>query len=143
MHDYHLQNLVGNPAETALAGARLLFGGVLERHPELRVILSHGGGALPYLAGRLRHGWEVRAECKVRATAPLDGLGRLYYDTIVFDPRALRYLVETVGASQVVLGTDYPFDMAEDRPLALVRESGLDPADADTILTNGAMILKL
>jgi aminocarboxymuconate-semialdehyde decarboxylase len=143
MRDYHLQNLVGNPAETALAGARLLFGGVLERHPELRVILSHGGGALAYLAGRLRHGCEVRAECKVRATAPLDGLRRLYYDTIVFDPRALRYLVETVGASQVVLGTDYPFDMAEDRPLDFVRESGLDPADADTILHNGAMILKL
>ena len=80
---------------------------------------------------------------KFARTAPLDGLRRLYYDTIVFDARALRYLVETVGASQVVLGTDYPFDMAEDRPLALVRESGLDPADADTILTNGAMILEL
>ena len=68
---------------------------------------------------------------------------RLYYDTIVFEARALRYLVETVGAAQVVLGTDYPFDMAEDRPLALVREAGLDSADADTILNNGAVILKL
>src|SRR5690606_27630451 len=110
MGDYYLRNLVGNPVETALAGARLLFGGVLERFPDLRIILSHGGGALPSLVGRWRHGYEARDEAKVLARAPIENLRRLYYDTVVFDPVVLRHLVETVGASQVVLGTDYPFD---------------------------------
>ncbi|HEX5504623.1 MAG TPA: amidohydrolase family protein, partial [Thermomicrobiales bacterium] len=123
--------------ETALAGARLLCGGVLERHPDLRVILAHGGGALPYLRGRLDHGDRVRPETRARAAAPLDGLRRLYYDTIVFDTRALRYLVETVGAAQVVLGTDDPFDMAEAAPLDFVEGAGLAPDDARAIPHNG------
>lgn len=141
MGGYYLVNLVGNPVETALAGARLLFGGVLERHPDLRVILAHGGGALPYLLGRLDHGDRVRPETRARAAAPLDGLRRLYYDSIVFDARALRYLVETVGAAQVVLGTDYPFDMGEEAPTAFVEGAGLAPDDARTILHDGDRLL--
>ncbi|HVX30049.1 MAG TPA: amidohydrolase family protein, partial [Nitrolancea sp.] len=77
MGSYYLRNLVGNPVETALAGARLIFGGVLERHPKLNIILSHGGGALPHLIGRLRHGYEVRPEARERAEAPFDALRRL------------------------------------------------------------------
>ncbi|HET7036440.1 MAG TPA: amidohydrolase family protein, partial [Thermomicrobiaceae bacterium] len=125
MGDYHLRNLVGNPAETALAGARLLFGGVVERFPGMKLILSHGGGALPHLVGRLRQGYAVRPEARARASDPLAGLTRLYYDTIVFDPTVLRHLVELVGASRVVVGTDYPFDMSEALPVELVRAAGL------------------
>lgn len=141
MQEYHLRNLIGNPVETALAGARLIFGGVLERFPGLRVILSHGGGVLPSLLGRLAHGYAVRKECKVRAASPMESLRRLYYDTIVFDGQVLRHLVETFGAPQVVLGTDYPFDMALDRPVDFVLSAGLSAGDEELILNGGARLI--
>lgn len=141
MRDYHLRNLVGNPTETALAGAKLLFGGVLERFPDLRIILSHGGGALPHLVGRLRHGAAVRPEARSRAREPLTGLHKLYYDTIVFDPQILRHLSGIVGASQLVLGTDYPFDMADDDPIGFVRGSGLPAEEVELILDAGSRLL--
>lgn len=141
MGDYYLRNLVGNPVETAIAGTRLLFGGVLERFPGLAIILSHGGGVLPHLIGRLRHGYGVRPEAQLRASKPIEHLRRLYYDTIVFDAGVLRHLVETVGASQVVLGTDSPFDMAEPDPVAFVRGAGLASSDVESILANGEALL--
>ena len=134
MDGYYLRNLIGNPTETAIAGARLLFSGVLERFPRLRIILSHGGGSLPHISGRLRHGYAVRPEARERARDPLGHLSRLFYDSIVFDPLILRHLVEVVGASQVVLGTDYPFDMGEETPVAFVQDSGLAAPDRDAIL---------
>ena len=141
MQDYHLRNLIGNPTETALAGAKLLFGGVLERFPALRLILSHGGGALPHVVGRLRQGAAVRPECRTRATDPLAGLQKLYYDTIVFDQQILRHVAASVGASQLVVGTDYPFDMAEDDPVEFVRTSGLPKEDVDLILNAGRRLV--
>lgn len=141
MSAYYLRNLVGNPVETALAGARLIFGGVIERHPKLNIILSHGGGALPHLIGRLRHGYEVRPEARERAEAPFAVLRRLFYDTIVFDPMILRHVIEVVGSSQVVLGTDYPFDMAEDDPVGFVQTAELDDAVAESILTSGERLI--
>jgi aminocarboxymuconate-semialdehyde decarboxylase len=141
MQDYHLRNLVGNPTETALAGAKLLFGGVLERFPRLHIILSHGGGALPHIIGRLRQGAAVRPECRARAQDPIAGLGKLFYDTIVFDRQVLRHVMSIVGASQLVLGTDYPFDMSEDDPIAFVRDSGLAAAEVDQILNAGQRLI--
>lgn len=141
MQEYHLRNLVGNPVETALAASRLIFGGVLERYPGLRIILSHGGGALPALVGRLAHGFAARPECKVRATAPMESLRRLFYDTIVFDGMVLRHLVERVGAGQVVLGTDYPFDMSEDQPVSFLRNAGLSAGEPELILRSGARLI--
>jgi aminocarboxymuconate-semialdehyde decarboxylase len=138
--DYYLRNLLGNPTETAHAGARLIFGGVFERHPELKVILSHGGGSLPHIIGRLQHGSEVRPECR-HAQSPREQLSRLYFDTIVFDPTVLRHLVDLVGASQVVIGTDYPFDMGEERPVELVEGIGLAEAERDAILHAGDRLL--
>ena len=137
MGSYHLRNLVGNPAETALAGARLLFGGVLERYPGLKIILSHGGGALPHLCGRLQQGFQVRSECRARASEPMDHLRHLYYDTIVFDEMILRHTVEIVGASQMVLGTDYPFDMSEDSPVSFVKRAQLPTNETAKILSAG------
>ena len=141
MDDYYLRNLVGNPVETALAGARLILGGVLERYADLRIILSHGGGALPQLVGRLLHGHTVRAEAKVNISGPLSNLQRLYFDTIVFRNEPLQNLVATVGASHVVLGTDYPFDMGEYDPVGLVQRAGLSDDDVATILSNGQRLL--
>jgi aminocarboxymuconate-semialdehyde decarboxylase len=141
MGDYYLRNLVGNPVETALAGARLIFGGVLERYADLRIILSHGGGALPQLVGRLLHGHMVRTEPKVNISGPISNLQRLYFDTIVFRHEPLRHLVATVGASHVVLGTDYPFDMGEYDPVGLVQRAGLSDDDVATILGNGQRLL--
>jgi hypothetical protein len=142
MKEYYLRNLIGNPTETAIAGARLLFSGVLERFPGLRIILSHGGGSLPHISGRLRHGFAVRPEARERARDPLAQLGRLFYDTIVFDPLILRHLVAVVGASQVVLGTDYPFDMGEEAPVAFVRQAGLAAPDCDAILNAADRIIR-
>ena len=141
MGDYYLRNLVGNPVETALAGARLIFGGVLERYADLRIILSHGGGALPQLVGRLWHGHSVRPEAKINISGPLSNLQRLYFDTIVFRNEPLRNLVATVGASHVVLGTDYPFDMGEHDPVGMVQRAGLSEEDVATILGNGQRLL--
>jgi aminocarboxymuconate-semialdehyde decarboxylase len=138
---YYFRNLIGNPTETAVAGARLLFGGVLERYPRLRIILSHGGGSLAHISGRLRHGYEVRPEARERARDPLGNLRRLYYDTIVFDPLILRNLVALVGASQVVLGTDFPFDMGEETPVTFVEESGLPAAEQEMILNAADRLL--
>jgi aminocarboxymuconate-semialdehyde decarboxylase len=140
MGTYHLRNLVGNPTETALAGTRLLYSGLLVRHPGLRVVLCHGGGALPHIIGRLRHGYRNRPEL-ADATDPADGLRRLYYDTVVFDPVVLRHLVELVGADRVVVGSDFPFDMAEPRPVGFVTGSGLSAGDTDTILRSADRLL--
>lgn len=140
MGPYHLRNLIGNPLETALAGARLIFGGVLARHPGVKIILSHGGGALPGIVGRLEHGRKVRSD--VPGDRPIaEALRRFYYDTIVFDPAALVSLVKTVGPDRIVVGTDAPFDMSEPDPAGFVRNAGLTGAEVETILGNGELLL--
>ena len=138
---FYLRNLLGNPTETAQAGARLLFSGVMDRHPQIKIILSHGGGTLPHLKGRMQHGFEVRPECREFSSDPLAQLGRFYYDTIVFDPMILRHLIEIVGISQVVLGTDFPFDMGETNPVDFVSCAGLSDDERDLILNAGERLL--
>jgi len=126
---YYLTNLIGNPLDTALGAAALIFGGVLDRHPKLRVLLAHGGGYLPYQIGRLDHGYEVRPESKTCKNAPSTYLNRFYYDGITFNTEALSFLIRQVGVNRVVIGTDYPFDMAEGDPVGRLRHvSGLDDA---------------
>jgi aminocarboxymuconate-semialdehyde decarboxylase len=144
---FYLHNLLGNPFDTAVAAAHLVFGGVLDRLPRLIVCLPHAGGALPYLAGRLRRGQRVRPEAKAGARRPVGAyLRRFVYDTITHDARALRYLVDLVGADRVVVGSDFCFDMGYERPrdLVLDRAVGLSRADRDRILhTNAAGMLRL
>lgn len=126
---YHLQNLVGNPADTTVAAAQLVFGGVCDRHPDLRVLLVHGGGFFPYQAGRWDRGYVVRKEARgVIGRPPSDYLRWFYYDTVTHGPAALSFLVGRVGADRVALGTDYPFDMADPDPRRTVREADLDAA---------------
>ena len=114
LKSYYMRNFVGLPFETTMAGAALVFGGVIERHPHINFCLCHGGGFLPYQAGRFMHAWNVRAEPKARLKgSPEASLARLHYDTIVHSQHALEFLIATVGAEHVLLGSDYPFDMGE------------------------------
>lgn len=118
---FYLGNLLGNPFDTAIAAAHLVFGGVLDRFPKLTVCLPHAGGALPYLAGRLQHGQNVRVETRGRATRPFMAyLRRFTYDTIVHSPQLLRFLIDTVGADRVMIGSDYCFDMGYELPVQVV-----------------------
>jgi aminocarboxymuconate-semialdehyde decarboxylase len=143
--DFYLWNLVGNPMETTIAAAHLVLSGVLERHPGLRVLLAHGGGALPALRGRLRHGWSFQPQAHARLTeSPEASLRRLYYDTVTHHPVVLRELVAFAGAEHVLLGSDYPFDMADARPADTVAAARLDPAAERAVLGgNAARLLGL
>ena len=143
--DHYLWNLVGNPMETTLAAAHLVLSGVLERHPGLRVLLAHGGGAVLALRGRRRHGWAAGAPAGARLTEPPeDSLRRFLYDTVVFDPDVLRALVAFAGADRVLLGSDHPFDMADARPAETVAAAGLPPdAEAAVLGGNAARLLGL
>jgi len=132
---YYLTNLIGNPLDTTIAAACLVFGGVLERHPTLKFCLSHGGGFTPYQAGRWAHGWHVRGEPKKSlAVSPEASLRRFYYDTILHAAPQLESLVAWAGPSHVLLGSDYPFDMGTLECVRQVRALGVSAADRDTIL---------
>jgi aminocarboxymuconate-semialdehyde decarboxylase len=135
---YYLWNSVGNPMETAIAAAHMAMAGVLERCPRLRVLLAHGGGALPVVRGRLRRAFAVRAEARARIGAGPDAaLRRFYYDTVTHDRDLLADLVRYAGAEQVLLGSDRPFDMGTDDPVGEVRALGLG-AGQDLVLGGNA-----
>jgi aminocarboxymuconate-semialdehyde decarboxylase len=142
MHSYYLTNLVGNPLETTIAAASLIFGGVIERHPGIRFCLSHGGGFVPFQAGRFRHGWRVRKEPKARLKGdPAESLDRLFYDSITHAPGALRFLLAEVGPERILFGSDYPFDMGTTRGVEEIEEAIADAAIRQAILHGNAMRL--
>ncbi len=146
MREFELGNLYGNPAETGLTAASLIFGGVLKRFSNLKILLAHGGGVLPYLIGRFDQGWQARpAAKKSRITrAPSTYLKQFYFDTIVFSTEALRYLIQLVGADHVVIGSDYPFDMGYEKPREPVERLGLPKEQAELIFgQTAARLLKL
>ena len=114
---YYLTNLIGNPLDTTIMLANLMLSGALDELPDLRLCLAHGGGFTPYQIGRLVHGHGVRPETRQHTkTSPRALLSRLYFDSLVFDPQALRHLIDLVGADHVCIGTDAPFDMADIHP---------------------------
>ncbi|MDH3261319.1 MAG: amidohydrolase [Acidimicrobiia bacterium] len=120
--DYFLTNCIGNPLETMVAATRMIFSGLFEEHPDLKLVLLHGGGYLPFYSSRADHTWKVRPETRVKIPdhSPSYYMKRLFYDTMVFQPLYLRHLIEIVGFDRVMIGTDFPFDMGEDDPVALV-----------------------
>jgi aminocarboxymuconate-semialdehyde decarboxylase len=144
--DYYLINTVGMPLDSTVSIARLIFGGVLERHPDLKVCVVHGGGYLPFYPARFDHAYRMRADCRELITRPPSTyLRRLYFDTMVFDPDDLALLVTRYGADHVLLGSDYPYDMGEPDPVGLV--NGLEQLDdkerALVLGGNAARLLKL
>jgi aminocarboxymuconate-semialdehyde decarboxylase len=142
LQDYYLWNTLGNPTETAITAAHMVVSGVLERHPKLVVMLAHGGGALPWLRGRLRRAHEVQPAVRERLReSPELSLTRFYYDTVTHDPDVLRGVVEFVGADHVLCGSDYPFDMGVERPAEIVRALGLPPDEEDAVLGGNALRL--
>ncbi|WAC29327.1 amidohydrolase family protein [Ancylobacter sp. SL191] len=133
--EFYLKNLIGNPLETTIAAASLVFGGVLERYPDLRICLVHGGGFLPFQTGRMIHGWKERPECRRFITeSPEVSIRRLYFDTLTHFGPALRYLTDTFAADHVLLGSDYPFDMGTLEGARQVRAAGLDRPAEEAIL---------
>lgn len=137
LRDYHLLQLFGYPVETALAASRLIFSGVLDRH-ELNICLAHGGGCLLGLGPRLDLGWQRKAVAHTSENPPRAYLERFCYDTAVFDRRALQELVHQVGVDRVLLGTDYPFDLADTNPLESIRALELDESDTAAIMSGNA-----
>jgi aminocarboxymuconate-semialdehyde decarboxylase len=137
--DYYLWNTVANPIETAITAAHMVVAGVMERHPGLRVLLAHGGGALLAMCGRLRHahGFQPQARSRLRES-PDESIRRFYFDTLTHDEALLRALVDYAGADHVLLGSDYPFDMGDPRPLQSVRALGLAPDAEAAILAGNA-----
>jgi aminocarboxymuconate-semialdehyde decarboxylase len=134
---HFLANTVGNPAESTIAVGHLVFGGVLERHPDLRMVVVHGGGFAPYQLGRWDHAFEhdVRGAAANLTRPPSQWVGRLYHDTVLHSSRSLELLVDVVGPGRVVLGSDYPFEMGEADPVRVVESlPGVSDADRALIL---------
>jgi aminocarboxymuconate-semialdehyde decarboxylase len=142
LKDYYLRNFIGNPLDTTIAAATLLFAGVLERHPGIKIFLSHGGGFLPYQAARFIHGWGQRAESrKTLKVSPAASLGRFLYDTILHDRKPLEFLIESAGADRVLLGSDYPYDMGQYDCVDLVSSLLISEAEKAKILGGNARAL--
>ena len=132
MKQYWLPWLVGMPAETSRALCSVIFGGILERLPNLRIAFAHGGGSFPATVGRVEHGFNVRPDlCAVdNAVNPRAYLGRFYVDSLVHDPEAMRLLLRVIGADRIALGSDYPFPLGEHVPGSIVL--GMDDIDEPT-----------
>ena len=144
--DHYFNNVIGNPLDTTLGTSRLIFDGVMERHPGLKVVLPHAGGFLAHYWARMDHAWRARPDCRtVIKKAPSSYLKKFYFDTIAFDPEMLRNLIDKFGAQQVVLGTDYPFDMGEEDPVGLIGSvPRLSAAEKERIMGgNAARLLKI
>lgn len=141
MQKYWLPWLVGMPAEVSRAICSLIFSGVLERLPELRICFAHGGGAFPATIGRIDHGFNVRPDlCAVdNPHGPRKYLDRLYFDSLVHEPLILDYLVKLVGADQIMLGSDYPFPLGEHRPGELIESMPYDDAIKSMLLHGAAL----
>jgi aminocarboxymuconate-semialdehyde decarboxylase len=137
--DYYLWNTVANPLETATTAAHMVVAGVMERHPKLRVLLAHGGGALLAVRGRMRHAHGFQPQAKSRLSeAPEDSIRRFHFDTLTHDDALLRALIEFAGPDRVLLGSDYPFDMGDSRHVDTVRALGLAPEVEAAILAGNA-----
>ena len=128
MNLYWLPWLVGMPAETALSICSLIFGGVFEKLPKLRIAFAHGGGAFPSIIGRLEHGYNVRPDIVATHNKhnPRDYIGKFYLDSLVHEPSVLRYMIDLFGADCIALGSDYPFPLGEEIPGEMIKNMKLD-----------------
>jgi aminocarboxymuconate-semialdehyde decarboxylase len=146
LQGHNFVNIVGHAFEATLAQSHLIFDGVMERHPGLKIVVVHGGGYLPAYAGRLDHGWRAREDVSEGVPQPPGSyLRRFHFDTMVFEPDQLKFLVDRYGPEHVLLGTDYPYDMGDEDPLGLLgRTEGLTQEHVDLIAGgNAARLLGL
>lgn len=134
LRPFYLENFIGNPLDTAIAACHLIFGGVLDRYPNLEITLPHGGGALLILTGRLDHGWQVRPEVKHLPKPPSAYLRRFRYDTIVHSKEVMEFILNAVGAERVMLGSDYCYNMGYERPLEFLDQLDLGATQRSMIL---------
>jgi aminocarboxymuconate-semialdehyde decarboxylase len=138
----YLSNSVGQPVETAVALSQIMFGGVLDRHPTLKICAAHGGGYLPTYAGRADHAWHARPDARTMNEPPSAYLRRMFFDSLVYSPSALRHLIDVVGVGQVVVGTDYPFDMGHYDVHGLIDGiAGLSEGERDALLGGNLVAL--
>jgi aminocarboxymuconate-semialdehyde decarboxylase len=146
LSNHYFNNVIGNPLETTVAASHLIFDGVMDRHPRLKIVLPHAGGYLAHYWARMDHAHAARPDCRtVIRKAPTSYLKKFYFDTITFDPDMLRHLISKWGADHVVLGTDYPYDMGEVDPIGLIaRVPRLSAAEKEAIMGgNAARLLKI
>jgi aminocarboxymuconate-semialdehyde decarboxylase len=138
---YWMPWLVGMPAETALSICSMVFGGVFEKLPNLRVAFAHGGGAFPGIIGRLEHGFNVRPDIVATANDrnPREYIGRLFVDSLVHEPDMLRYMIGLFGSNRIALGSDYPFPLGEHHPGKMIEEMNLDQATRSDLLADAAL----
>jgi aminocarboxymuconate-semialdehyde decarboxylase len=138
--DHYFNNVIGNPLETTVAASHLIFDGVMERHPKLKVVLPHAGGYLAHYWARMDHAWRARPDCRtVIKKKPSSYLEKFYFDTITFDRGMLKQMVDRFGADHVVLGTDYPYDMGMDHPVDFIGGApGISKADKEKIMSSNA-----
>lgn len=145
MGDYYLANVICMPLASTLAVSRMILGGVWDRFPDLKMLIVHGGGYLPFYFARTDHAYRVRPELRHHISRPpSEYLHMLHFDTTVFDPRAVEYLVTEFGADRVLMGSDYPFDMGPTDPLGFVAQAKLSAADRDLVVGgNAARLLRI
>src|SRR5579863_5420963 len=146
LHDHYFANVIGNPLDSTVAVHHLIFGGVLQDHPNLKIVVAHGGGFLPAYSGRIDHAAAARPDtCTHLRHMPTTYLKRLYFDALVFTDHQLQYLVDLYGADHILVGTDYPADMGEIDPIGFIeRAPGLDDTERRAILGhNAARLLNL
>ena len=146
MDDHYFRNTIGHPLESALAVGHLVFDGYLETYPGLKICIAHGGGYIPAYSGRFDHPYHLRDDCRINLTKPpSDYIKKLYFDSVVFTETQLRHMIETWGADHVVMGTDYPYDMAETDPVGHVNSvQGLSDDDKALVMgQNAAHLLSI
>lgn len=138
---YWMPWLVGMPAETALSVCSMIFGGVFEKLPKLRVAFAHGGGAFPGIIGRLEHGFNVRPDIVATANSrnPRDYIGRFFVDSLVHEPAMLNYMIDLFGSNRIALGSDYPFPLGEHHPGKMIEEMDLDDDTRSNLLADAAL----
>jgi aminocarboxymuconate-semialdehyde decarboxylase len=141
MEKYWLPWLVGMPAETSLSICSMIFGGIFEKLPRLRIAFAHGGGAFPATLGRIEHGFRMRPDlCAVdNEHNPRDYLGKFYVDSLVHDAAMLEYMIGLMGAESIALGSDYPFPLGEEVPGSLIESMNLEPDVRDRLLAGTAL----
>jgi len=144
LQPYSLTNMLAYPLDTTVAAAHLIFGGVMDRHPNLVIVLPHAGGALLSTIGRLDHGWNVIPTAKLSAQTPSAYLHRFLYDTIAHSKPVMEFFISQVGADRIMLGSDYCFPIGYDRPVEAVEELRLSPEQRRMILGGtAAKLLKI